>query len=84
MPDWRGGWICVCRRSASPLWMREEKSKWRAVDSEADFANSRLAMDKAPTRIVLRGRDRLLNLSPRAGRGRVSGANEGEGASPRF
>jgi hypothetical protein len=33
--------------------MREEKSKWRVVDSEADFANSRLAMDKTPTRIAL-------------------------------
>jgi hypothetical protein len=26
----------------------------------------------------------LFHLSPRAGRGRVSGANEGEGALPRF
>jgi hypothetical protein len=48
----RGGWFCVCRRSASPSFLREEKSKWR-VDSEADFPNSHLAMDKTPTRIAL-------------------------------
>jgi hypothetical protein len=45
--------ISVCRRSASPFYLREEKSKWRVVDSEADFANSRLAIDQAPTRIAL-------------------------------
>jgi hypothetical protein len=33
--------------------MREEKSKWRVVDSEADFPNSHLAIDKAPARIAL-------------------------------
>jgi hypothetical protein len=43
--------------------MREEKSKWRVVDSEADFANSRLAMDKTPTRIALGERDRLFRPS---------------------
>jgi hypothetical protein len=36
-----------------PSLTREEKSKWRVVDSEADFPNSRLAMDKTPTRIAL-------------------------------
>jgi hypothetical protein len=36
-----------------PSLQREEKSKWRVVDSEADFANSRLAIDKTPTRIAL-------------------------------
>jgi hypothetical protein len=36
-----------------PSLQREEKSKWRAVDSEADFPNSRLAIDQAPTRIAL-------------------------------
>jgi hypothetical protein len=36
-----------------PSLMREEKSKWRVVDSEADFPNSRLAIDKTPTRIAL-------------------------------
>jgi hypothetical protein len=36
--------------------MREEKSKWRVMDSGADFPNSRLAMDKTPTRIALRER----------------------------
>jgi hypothetical protein len=36
-----------------PSLMREEKSKWRMVDSEADFPNSRLAIDKTPTRIAL-------------------------------
>ena len=36
-----------------PSLQREEKSKWRVVDSEADFANSRLAIDETPTRIAL-------------------------------
>jgi hypothetical protein len=44
----------VCRRSASPFYLREEKSKWRVADSEADFTNSHLALDKTPTRIALR------------------------------
>jgi hypothetical protein len=33
--------------------MREDKSKWRVVDSEEDFPNPRLAIDKTPTRIAL-------------------------------
>jgi hypothetical protein len=37
-----------------PSLQREEKSKWRVVDSEGDFPNSRLAIDQAPTRIALR------------------------------
>jgi hypothetical protein len=36
-----------------PSLQREEKSKWRVVDSEADFPNSQLALDKTPTRIAL-------------------------------
>jgi hypothetical protein len=36
-----------------PSLKREEKSKWRVEDSEADFANSRLAIDETPTRIAL-------------------------------
>jgi hypothetical protein len=36
-----------------PFFLREDKSKWRVVDSEADFPNSHLAMDKTPTRIAL-------------------------------
>jgi len=36
-----------------PSLQREEKSKWRVVDSEASFSNSRLAIDKTPTRIAL-------------------------------
>jgi hypothetical protein len=39
--------------------VKEEKSKWRAVDSEADFPNSRLALDETPTRIALRERWRF-------------------------
>ena len=46
----------ICRRSASPFYLREDKSKWRVVDSEAGFSNSRLALDQTPTRIALRGR----------------------------
>jgi hypothetical protein len=33
--------------------MREEKSKWRVVDSEEGLPHSRLAIDKTPTRIAL-------------------------------
>jgi hypothetical protein len=33
--------------------VKEGKSKWRVVDSEADFANSRLAWHVTPTRIAL-------------------------------
>jgi hypothetical protein len=29
---------CVCRRSASPFYLREEKSKWRVVDREERFS----------------------------------------------
>jgi hypothetical protein len=36
-----------------PFFLREEKSKWRVRISEADFPNSRLALDKTPTRIAL-------------------------------
>ena len=52
----------VCRRSASPSFLREDKSKWRVVDSEADFPNSRLAIDETPTRIALR--ERLHSSAP--------------------
>jgi hypothetical protein len=33
--------------------VKEGKSKWRVVDSEADFPNSRLALHVTPTRIAL-------------------------------
>jgi hypothetical protein len=36
-----------------PSLKREEKSKWRVVDSEEGLPHSRLAIDKAPTRIAL-------------------------------
>jgi len=47
--------------------VKEGKSKWRVVDSGADFSISRLAMDKAPTRIALRERRRTFHLSPPRG-----------------
>src|SRR5580692_10214302 len=32
-------WLpCVCRRSASPFYLREDKSKWRVVDREERFS----------------------------------------------
>jgi hypothetical protein len=33
--------------------MREEKSKWRVVESGEALPHSRLAIDQAPTRIAL-------------------------------
>src|ERR1700728_596660 len=42
---------------------REEKSKWRVVDSEADFSHSHLALDQTPTRIALRERHPLCALA---------------------
>jgi hypothetical protein len=36
-----------------PFFLREEKSKWRVVDSGENFPNSHLAIDKTPTRIAL-------------------------------
>jgi hypothetical protein len=33
--------------------VKEGKSKWRVVNSEADLANSRLALHVTPTRIAL-------------------------------
>jgi hypothetical protein len=59
--------ISVCRRSASPSFLREDKSKWRVRISEADFPNSHLALDKTPTRIALR--ERWLFPPPRSGGG---------------
>jgi hypothetical protein len=48
-----GGYGSAFAGVPPPFFLREDKSKWRVVDSEADFANSRLAMDKTPTRIAL-------------------------------
>ena len=48
-----------------PLLFGGRKSKWRVVDSEADFPNSHLALDKTPTRIALRERWRF--PPPRSG-----------------
>src|SRR5580704_6964867 len=46
-----------------PFFSREEKSKWRVVDSEADFSHSHLALDQTPTRIALRERHPLCALA---------------------
>src|SRR5580704_2755379 len=55
--------ISVCRRSASPFYLREDKSKWRVVDSGENFSQfaTRLARNSDADRVV-----RKRSLAPSA------------------
>src|ERR1700722_3878674 len=78
--------ISVCRRSASPFYLREDKSKWRVVDSGENFSQfaTRLARNSDADRVVRTGS--LISPSPagggsRTGGGRGGGDGDAEGRS---
>ena len=69
--------ISVCRRSASPSFLREDKSKWRVVDREERFSQfvTRLARNPDADRVVRMGR--AFSPSPGGGGSRTAGARGG-------